>query len=72
MKIVKCDLCGAPCANSVEDKSWSMNLIPPDIYQPSWKLDLCNDCAEKLKKYIRKEENREADHTAEGHTPKMS
>ena len=72
MRIVKCDLCGERCDNGIIDKAWSMNLIPPDFCQPSWKLDLCDNCARKLREYIRKEEKREAGHTAEGHTPEMS
>lgn len=67
MKIIKCDLCGKEA-----EEHWAMNLIPPSLVVSSISLDLCNTCAKKLTEFLEEEVCHEADHTAEGHTPKMS
>ena len=71
MRIVKCDLCGKECGNEVITGAHSMNLIPPDLSR-SLRWDLCDNCARKLREYLRKEEKHEADNRTESHTHEVS
>ena len=56
MNYYKCDLCGKELA---PEEIWILNLIPNNVFKPTYRLDLCPTCATGVKGFLNSKKHKE-------------